>query len=546
MNHSFFSSLLTLVCSSAFLFGGESEVIVKELKGVLLIPSQKEVQRTGANGVEGFQAENLVIPGGEESLSRKLSPLYIGHPLTKDSLMEIKQSIIRYYRDEGYPIVLVQIPEQNLRTGILQLVVIESKLNKIEVQGNRWFFDSFYKNKFSAQEGKPINSPDLLNDISWLNRNPFQNANAIYSPGQSPNTTDVTVAINDAFPLRFYAGADNTGNSPTQDTRLFAGCNWGYAFFLNQLLTYQYSTAPNLKSFWAHTFHYTAFLPWKNSLVLFGGLSGVKPEINDFKGNGNSYQASLRYEIPFKPFYTPFTQDLTAGCDFKRTNNNVDFVGEESLEVIGHEVNLFQFVAQYSLANLFGKNELSFSAELYGSPGQWLPDQKNSEYSALSFGAKNTYIYGRSSLSYKHYIKRNFSFLWFLRGQGSSANLLPSEELGIGGYDTVRGYDERIINVANGVIFNFEITSPPFPIFFHGKNFKDQTELLVFFDYGGGNYTKEVPGLSNWLQIYSIGPGFRYRIQNYLSFRFDWGYQLKKSPFSGAKNKIHLGAMLSY
>jgi hemolysin activation/secretion protein len=70
--------------------------------------------------------------------------------------------------------------------------------------------------------------------------------------------------------------------------------------------------------------------------------------------------------------------------------------------------------------------------------------------------------------------------------------------------------------------------------------------FLIFFDYGGGNYTKSIPGQNNWLQIYSVGPGVRYRIQNYLSFRFDWGYQLKTAPFTGMKNKVHLGLMLSY
>lgn len=530
-------------------FGQADETIIEELKGVLLIPAKKDaasVEEKDIQCVDGFRAFQVEIPGGETELNKELGCKFIGSPLTKESLLSLKVAVLNYYREHGYPVVAVEIPEQNLKSGILELVVIVSELENLTVCGNRWFFDSFYNNKFSCTEGGKIDSSTLLNDLVWINRNPFQNASVVFAPGKMPETTDVSVMVNDAFPLRFYVGGDNTGNDVTHNTRLFAGFNWGYAFFMNQILTYQYSTSTNFKSFWAHTIHYTAYLPFQHSLVIYGGVSGVEPKFNPFGGDGNSYQASLRYLIPFKPFYTPFSHEVSFGFDFKSTNNNIDFVPEESLEVITGQVNLFQLTGQYALAKLWGKNEFTLKTELFVSPGRWLPDQKNSEYQELSYAAKNAYIYGKGAISYEHFLPKDFSLLWFLRGQASSANLLPSEDLGIGGYDTVRGYEERILNVANGLVFNFEVKSPKFPVFMHKRDRQDQMQLLAFFDYGGGNYTTKIPGLNNWLQIYSIGPGLRYRIQNYLSFRFDWGYQLKNAVFSGPKNKVHLGLLLSY
>lgn len=40
------------------------------------------------------------------------------------------------------------------------------------------------------------------------------------------------------------------------------------------------------------------------------------------------------------------------------------------------------------------------------------------------------------------------------RGQLASTNLLPSEQMGLGGYNSVRGYLERQVNVDNGLIVN--------------------------------------------------------------------------------------------
>lgn len=542
----FWKYLIAGFLLSSPLLAENGEILINDLKGVLLVPSKTFLKRQGVASMDGFRSVGIQIPGGEKRINDGLASEFIGKPLTKDSLKQLKEEIVQYWREQGYPLVVVEIPEQNIKSGVIQLIVIESQLGDLHVTGNKWFFDSFYKNKFSASQGQKIHTPTLLNDIAWLNRNPFQNASVVFSPGTRPDTTDATVVIQDTFPLRFYVGGDNTGNPSTKDTRLFAGVNWGYAFFLNQILSYQYSTAPNFSSFWAHTINYTMLFPWQHSMTLYGGASGNKPSFDDFEGTGRSYQASLRYEIPFKPFYKQFSQELTFGGDFKRTNNNINYVPEENLEVIANTVNLLQANLQYSCSRRWGKDHLNFMIEGFASPGQWLPDESNSSYSELSFKAKNAYFYSRTSLDYEHITPNKFSFLCFLRGQYSTTNLLPSEELGIGGYDTVRGYEERIINVDNGVIFNFEAKTPSFPVFIHGKKLKDELFFLLFFDYGGGCHTNSVPGQRSWLEIYSIGPGLRYRFQNYVSFRFDWGYQLKKDPFGGPKNKVHLGLLISY
>lgn len=43
------------------------------------------------------------------------------------------------------------------------------------------------------------------------------------------------------------------------------------------------------------------------------------------------------------------------------------------------------------------------------------------------------------------------------QGQIASRNLLSSEQLGLGGLYTVRGYDERILNTDNGLFLSGEL-----------------------------------------------------------------------------------------
>ena len=45
----------------------------------------------------------------------------------------------KFYHDEGYPSVLVNIPEQKVEDGMIRLQVIESKISVTRVTGNRYF-----------------------------------------------------------------------------------------------------------------------------------------------------------------------------------------------------------------------------------------------------------------------------------------------------------------------------------------------------------------------------------------------------------------------
>lgn len=61
-------------------------------------------------------------------------------------------------------------------------------------------------------------------------------------------------------------------------------------------------------------------------------------------------------------------------------------------------------------------------------------------------GAVNHYIYSRIAISDFFTLPKNFGLFGEFRGQISNQNLVPSEQFGLGGYDTVRGYAERVVN----------------------------------------------------------------------------------------------------
>ncbi len=134
--------------------------------------------------------------------------------------------------------------------------------------------------------------------------------------------------------------------------------------------------------------------------------------------------------------------------------------------------------------------------------------------------------------------------------QESDANLLPSEQLGLGGYDTVRGYDEREVNGDDGFLISTEVAAPPVSIFqiFGNSKIKDQLQFFGFVDYGGTSlHHVTAADVNPNTNLLGVGPGFRYAINPYLTVRFDYGFQMIDTGFDGRHNsRADFGLVVSY
>ncbi|MBI3237169.1 MAG: ShlB/FhaC/HecB family hemolysin secretion/activation protein, partial [Chlamydiales bacterium] len=429
---------------------------------------------------------------------------------------------------------------------------VEGVLGTIGIEGNRYFSSERLKNYISVKPGEPIRSDKLNQDLLFINRNPFRQVDVVYKPGKESGTTDIDLVVKDRWPYRFYAGIDSTGNSVTGNNRIFSGFSCGNLFGLDQQFAFEFSTSDDFKSFLGYIAQYTIPLPIKHTMSFYGGFSTVDakfkiPESGDTKFHNHGYygQGSFRYNIPINPL-NRFLQEVASGLDYKTMNNNLEFGGEP---VFSKDVNLFQMMGSYNIGYEARQFVTTFEVELFVSPFAWLPNQSNAVYQTLRPKAKSRYVYGRTSFSFTHFFCPWLQYSLFLRGQAASTNLLPSEEFGVGGYDTVRGYPERTVNGDDVFVANFEISSSPcaFSRLFTIRKGTDKMRILAFFDYGLAGIHKGSPGQKMSQYLYSVGPGMRYQIKSYLTARVDWGFQLHRlTPAGYPAQKVHFQLVASY
>ena len=518
------------------------QIVIPELKGIILINerihlSNEEIQRA----VGGIDTVNVQVPGKLKSLNSLISDKFLNKPLTKQSILDLKSEIILYYRRWGRPVVTLEIPEQKITAGVLQIIVIEGKLGKVTVEGNKYFKEETLRRYIRLEEGSTIDSNILIKDVDWINRNPFRQVDVIYGPGEVAGTTDIRLLTLDRRPWRVYAGVDNTGYDETDNTRLFAGSNWGNAFGLDHIFSLQFTCAPHVDRFWAFTGHYTIPLPWRDIWTFYGGYSQVHPDLKTrhLRSTGYGAQASTRYNFIMKPL-PGYLHDLSVGADYKRTNNNLEYGGTR---LYRQSINLTQLVFGYNGAYDSDWIKTSLTVELFYSPGTWLPDQSNADYRQARFKANTHYLYGRFAFAPILRLPRDFAFALTLRGQASSHNLIASEQFGLGGYNTIRGYKEREVNLDDAFLASAELRSPPLS-FIGQRVFKDMMQLLIFLDYGIGRNVHTAPGEKRSQYLLGFGPGVRYDITPYINFRGDLGFQLHKLDSRGFR--FHFGLVASY
>jgi hemolysin activation/secretion protein len=527
----------------------DNQVLLPDLKGVVFVPTPDAVA-AGGTEANGVVLRNVKVPAPLR-FTACVEP-YIGQKLTRGKLNSLIADVISFYRKHDHPIVDVIVPQQEITNGVVQLVLLEGRVGSVSAAGNNWYSSKELVSYVRLHNGDTVSSRQLQSDIDWMNSNPFHTSDVVYHPGHSLGETDIVLQTKDRFPIRFYGAYEDTGNAATGFDRYEAGFNWGDAFHLGlgQQLNYQYTTSGDGQSLRAHAGSWVIPLPWRHTLTFFGSYADTKGEIPpllDLKGR--SYQISGRYGIPLPTLTVAsltLKENFGIGFDYKYNNNSLEFGGEGAGNTL---VDVDQFVATYdgNMTDPYGSTSLNES--LYYSPGNWGGNNNDDAFNASHPGATSDYVYDTVSLQRVTRLPQDFSLL--LRGtvQLSNGNLTPSEQFGFGGYDTVRGYDEREVNTDEGFVFTAEIRSPPLSLgeIFNCPQWNDQLQLLAFWDTAEAYNHDLLPGEVSEIGLSSIGGGVRYTINTYVSVRFDYGFQLVHTGFDNDQgSRSDLGVVISY
>lgn len=521
----------------------DKTVLVDSLLGVRFIRTPEEVIKEGFT--DGIEIKNIKLLDNDEF--RKIIQPYLGKPVTMKSISLMVRDTILYYQSKDRPVVDVFVPEQEITKGVVQLMVVAGRIGEIRIEGLKWFSEELIRSCIRPQSGDVIYASRLLEDIDYINKNPFRFVRPVLSPGKEFGTTDIIIDCKDRFPMRFYAGYDDTGSRSTGLERLFAGVNMGNVFGLGHEMGYQYTTNRHISSLGIHSAYWRIPLPNRDTLAFFGNYADYHTSNSGTKLGSENWMVHARYITPL-PSRRNLRHELEVGMDFRRADNNLQVGGHT---VYDDYIDVAQFAFQYGGRDKDRTGDTSYMFNVYWSPcADLLSNHQNKEkYEAVRDGTTPRYVYSHMTVERLWALPREWTFFNRLTGQVSSGRLPPTEQLGLGGYNTVRGFDEREVNSDQGIMATVELRTPRLDlgIVDKAKNIPSYLQFLVFFDYGHarnrGNYDFE----HRTDDLLSVGVGFRLRISDNVHVRVDYGHKLEDvGGTDSGDGRLHIGAMVCY
>jgi hemolysin activation/secretion protein len=515
----------------------DTKLILPSLKGLRFVAHVDDVVKNGitSNGIDVSAVPVLNDPALVAQLQS-----YIGKRFTFGDLHAINRTVIDWQRAHDRPLVDVAVPDQDVSTGTVQIVVTEFTFEKVKVAGNKFFDTTIFAQGIEAAPGEAIDLDLLKRDLDWLNRNPFRKVDAVLARGGAIGTTDIQVNVDDRLPLRVYASYDNSGTVATGRGHWSLGVNYANLFGADQQISYQLTGGDDTlrkigdgtPRYLANSLSYTVPLSWHDLLEIFGSYVRQSPNAGPFFDQvGKSGQISARYVHPMGgPAW--LSQELQLGFDYKTTNNNLAFGGEQ---VFGASQDVDQFLLIYTATAVDGWGVTTIENDLVYSPGGMTNNNKDASFarSGTSF-ANARYVYDTIAVTRATQLPYDTSSITRLKGQISDGDLLPSEQLGGGGVDSVRGYDTRVVNGSEGILASEELRSPPFGLLNWTccKDTNDSAQFLAFWDYARLSDPHTQTKAPDHIALESVGAGLNYMIGRYVDLRFDYGWQLLDLPGS--------------
>lgn len=452
---------------------------------------------------------------------------FIGKPLNMEVLNEIRQEVVSYYVKKGFPLTRIIIPQnQDISSGRLQILIIRARLGNIKIEGASKSTETTIRKQIHLKENEEINSEVLLEDVTWLENDPYRTIDIVYQEGEKLGTTDVILKTKEQVPVRLYTGYENSAYKVAGSSRYKAGFNLGRLWNLDHQLNGEFNSAEKYHRWFSASGNYIIPLPCRDLLKVFGTFVKSKPTADEIntpllkKGTGKFWQVGGRYDLRFIKIGS-YAQQITFGYDFKRSNDFFDYYGFNKPSQ--SYVDISEFLLRYEASASDKLGATFFGISLNTSPGNMTAFNKSKYYEIYRSGAKSRFIYGIFNLDRITYIQNKITWLFNTVLQFSSGKLLPQEQFSAGGHLTVRGYLENEAMGDRGILIKNEFRSPSYSIY----RKKDEFQYLFFVDYAFlNNVDRNILSKDN-PSLISVGPGLRYKFNDNIDVRFDYGLQLK-------------------
>lgn len=406
-----------------------------------------------------FFAPSVVLPA---TLFENIKKKYEGQLLSVNDIYGILDTLNAEYLLKGYIAARAYLPEQDVSKGLLVISLLEGRVDAFTISDNKHTRDSYLRRYISFCPCEVIQADTLQKGILEFNAANDAKTRLTLAPGRVYGTTDVNVVLDEPPTFSLVGFMDNAGQRETGLIR------YGV-----------YGTARSLTGY--------------RDILSLGGM---------FSSGSNSAFAS--YEIP-EPFF-----NSRIGLSFDYSDTEIVRGSMEPLDITGDFYNLSLYFkkpflvrvntisnARFSVSKKQGANyisdnktqenktdtlSLSLDNIIMFNRG-YLFNMASATAGLQMFGGENNFVNANYYGEAQYNLSRFFGLNLKVKGQKKIQGEVPSsEQMQLGGVNTVRGYREGMLSTDNGIdaMGEFQYNM----LFLNQLKPIDYAQTFVFLDFG--------------------------------------------------------------
>ncbi|QXH58826.1 ShlB/FhaC/HecB family hemolysin secretion/activation protein [Pseudomonas maumuensis] len=395
------------------------------------------IELKGADSLSAADRDSLLKP-------------FIDQCLGVTQLNALLKAITDHYLGRGLVTSRAYLPQQDLSSGHLQVLVVEGRLEGLRPDPASGLSERELAMVFPGEVEQRLNLREVEQMVDQLNRLPSNKAQMELTPGKAVGGSEVLVRNTQQKPWRASLSRNNEGQRSTGEQMLNLGLEWDSPLGLADQLVLRgghdvvsdhtqgskngvlYYNLP--WGWWNFTYSYSE--SEYRSLAQANGFA--------FKQTGDSQNHQLRAERVVHRDATSKTS-LNAGMAHLRTNN---YIEDSRLEGSSNRLSEAQFGINHGrrLGNAFVNIDLgtqqgtgAFDAQDNAHPRPGQPVARYRKYSATV-----SYVQGFEVLG------ERLSFTSLATGQRSEDVLFSPQRISLGGLSSVRGLKDQSLSGDSG------------------------------------------------------------------------------------------------
>ncbi|RMT85511.1 hypothetical protein ALP39_02091 [Pseudomonas marginalis pv. marginalis] len=410
-----------------------------------------------------FPIQDIELKGAD-SLSaadrtRLLKP-YIGQCLGVTQLNELLKVITDHYIAKGRVTSRAYLPQQDLSSGHLQVLVVEGKLEGIKGAQGSTVTDRELAMAFPGKVGAALNLREVEQLVDQLSRLPSKQAQMELTPGSQIGGSEVLVKNQPQKPWRASLSRNNDGQKSTGEQQWGAGLEWDSPLGLADQLILRGghdAISDHQKTSKNSMLYYNVPWGWWNFSYTYseseyrapGDLDGYK-----YKQTGDSQNHQVRAERVVHRDDVSKTS-VNVGLTHLRTNN---YFNDERLDVSSNRLSEFQVGINHG--RRIGSAFVNLDVGMQNGTGAFDAQKDDQERIRGNLTPTPRYRKYTATMSYLQPFMlwgESLSFSSLATGQRSEDVLYPAQRMSLGGSYSVRGFKDQQLTGDSGGYWRNEV-----------------------------------------------------------------------------------------